>query len=134
MKLLTRKEADISIKKSNEDLIGTNIRLREMEKQVIKRLNEAKLNYEPEKLKALKDFEQFVSDITLKKSKLLEELNAYNKLIEERKDIYYGLIEKSDLLDEKVYQVAEANKKLDLREAFIVDLERKIREKQLSGN
>lgn len=131
MKLLTHKEAQIGIKKSNEELLDTNIRLREMEKQVIKRLNEAKLDYEPEKLKALKDFEQFVADLNQKKSKLLEELNAYNKLIEERKDLYYGLVSKQDLLDEKVHQVAEANKKLDLREAFIVDLEKRIRDKQI---
>ena len=134
MKLLERKDAQIGIKKSNEELLGSNIRLREMEKQVIKRLNEARLNYDPEKVKALKDFEQFVADLNGKKSKLLQELTAYNKLIEERKEIYYGLVERQDEVEEKLYQVKEANKKLDLREAFVVDLERRIREKQLSGN
>ncbi len=134
MKLLAKKDAQEGIKKNNEDLIGSNVRLREMEKQVIKRLNEAKSNYDPEKVKALKEFEQFVADINEKKSKLLEELNAYSKLIEERKDTYYGLIEKADELDEKLHQVKEANKKLDLREAFVVDLERKIRERQLSSS
>ena len=131
MKLLSRKEATIGLKKENDNLIGSNLRLREMEKQVIKRLNEAKLDYSPNKMKALKDFEQFTADLMEKKSKLLKELNAYDKLIEERKEIYYGLIQKQDLLDEKVYQVAEANKKLDLREAFVADLEKRIREKQI---
>ena len=131
MKLLTRKEATIGLKKENDNLIGSNLRLREMEKQVIKRLNEAKLDYSPDKMKAFKDFEQFTADLMEKKSKLLKELNAYEKLIEERKEIYYGLIQKQDLLDEKVYQVAEANKKLDLREAFVADLEKRIREKQI---
>ena len=131
MKLLTRKEATIGLKKENDNLIGSNLRLREMEKQVLKRLNEAKANYDPEKMKALKDFEQFTADLMEKKSKLLKELNAYEKLIEERKDIYYGLVSKMDLLDEKAHQVAEANKKLDLREAFVTDLERKIRNTQV---
>ena len=131
MKLLAKKEAEIGIKKSNEELLSANIRLREMEKQVVKRLNEAKLNYDPEKVKALKDFEQFITDLNEKKSKSLQELSAYNKLIEERKELYYGLVEKQDLIEEELYKVKEANRKLDLREAFIVDLERKIREKQL---
>ena|SRR3990167_4533000 len=131
MKLLTRKEATIGLKKENDNLIGSNLRLREMEKQVLKRLNEAKTNYDPEKMKALKDFEQFTADLMEKKSKLLSELNAYEKLIEERKDIYYGLVEKADALDEQVYQVKEANRKLDLREAFVSELERKIRNMQV---
>ena len=131
MKLLTRKEADTSIKKSNDELLGTNIRLREMEKQVIIRLNEAKLDYSPEKMKALKDFEQFVADLNEKKSKLLQELNAYEKLIEERKEVYYGLIERQDALMEKSYHINEQNKKLDLREAFVIDLEAKWRNKQI---
>lgn len=132
MKLLSRKEAEIGIKKSNEELLGTNVRLREMEKQVLRRLNEAKLNYDPEKVKALKDFEQFIADLNEKKSKALQELNAYNKLIEERKEIYYGLVEKADEVDERLLQIKEANRKLDLREAFIVDLEKKWRDKQLN--
>ena len=131
MKLLTRKEATQGLKKSNDELLGTNIRLREMEKQVLKRLNEAKANYDPEKMKALKDFEQFTADLMEKKSKLLKELNAYDKLIEERKELYYGLVEKADKLLEEEYKIEEAHKKLDLRESFIVDLERRIREKQI---
>ena len=131
MKLLSRPEATIGLKKENDNLIGSNLRLREMEKQVIKRLNEAKLDYSPDKVKALKDFEQFTADLMEKKSKLLKELNAYEKLIEERKDIYYGLVEKADKLLEEEYKIKEANKKLDLRESFIVELEKRIREKQI---
>ena len=131
MKLLSKSEATIGLKKENDSLIGSNLRLREMEKQVLKRLNEAKLDYSPEKIKALKDFEQFTADLMEKKSKLLSELNAYEKLIEERKDIYYGLVERQDALMEKSYQINEQNKKLDLREAFVSELERKIREKQI---
>lgn len=131
MKLLERKEATLGLKKDNEELLGTNIRLREMEKQVLRRLNEAKENYDPEKVKALKDFEQFVSELNEKKSQLLKELSAYQKLITERKDIYYGLVERQDELEEKIYQMDEKNKKLDLREAFVKDLEKKIRENQI---
>ena len=131
MKLLSKSEATLGLKKSNEDLLGSNLRLREIEKQVLKRLNEAKLDYDPEKVKALKDFEQFTADLMEKKSKLLKELNAYEKLIEERKEIFYGLVAKGDALLEEEYKIKEANKKLDLRESFITDLERKIREKQI---
>lgn len=134
MKLLAKSEAKASIKKDNEELIGTNIRLREMEKKALDRLNNAKANYDPEKTQALKDFEQFTADLNEKKSRLLSELRAYDKLIEDRKEIYYGLIEKQDVLEEKLYLMGEKNKKLDLREAFITDLEKKWRERQLKDN
>lgn len=131
MKLLTRKEAQVGLNKENETLTENNIQLRQLEKQVIDRLNNAKANYDPEKLKALKDFEQFVVEINEKKSKLLQEVSAYEKLIEERKDTYYGLIEKQDALEDKVREVQEANRKLDLRETFVLDLEKRIRDKQI---
>jgi hypothetical protein len=131
MKLLAKKEARTRIAKSNEALFDNVLRLRQVEKDLLHRLNTAKTNYDPEKVKALKDFEQFVSELNQKKSALLKDLNAYEKLIEDRKEIYYGLIEKQDLLEEKRHQVEEAHRKLDLRESFIVDLERRIREKQL---
>jgi len=131
MKLLAHKEATISLKKSNEELLKSNFRLRDIEKNILNRLNTAKENYDPEKVKALKDYEQFIADITEKKSKLLKELKAYEKLIEERKDIYYGLIERQDELDEREYQIKESHNKLDLREAMIVDLEAKLRNKQI---
>ena len=129
MKLLDRKEAQSKVKKDNDDLILSNIRLRKLWQEITHKLNTIKESYEPEKLKTLQEFESFAKDILLKKSKLLEELRGIENEISSKKEIYYGLISKQDLLDEKIYQMKEQEKKLDMREAFVVDLEKKWKEK-----
>ena len=129
MKLLSKTEVDSSLKKENEQLIESNIRLRKFWKDITEKLNTARDNYDPQKMAKLKDFEAFCKDLLFKKEKLLQEYNALEAEIQKKKDIYYGMIEKQDLLDEKIYQVAEAHKKLELREKFVVDLEAKWKQK-----
>lgn len=132
MKLLSKTSATATLKKQNEDLIETNIRLRKYEKDVIERLNAIKENYEPDKVAKLKEFEAFCQDILQKKSKLLEELKGIEQAIEKKKELYYALIAKDDALAEKLHHVKEEEKKLDLRVAFVDELERKFQEKQLT--
>lgn len=129
MKLLSKQEARSKVKKENDELIDQNIRLRQLEKGVISRLNMAKLDYSPEKVAALKEFDDFVKDLRLKKGRLLKEYSNLEAAVEQKKEVYYGLIEKQDQLDEKIYQMGEKERKLDLRENFVLDLEQKFREK-----
>lgn len=129
MKLLTKTSADSRVKRDNDELIETNIRLRKYYGEIVHKLNTVKETYEPDKLHLLKTFELFVKDITAKKTKLLGELEQLEKLIEQKKDLYYGLITKQDQLDERVHKANELEKKLTLREAFVVDLETKWRNK-----
>lgn len=130
MKLLTRTGAENKIRKENDELISQNIRLRQFEKAVTERLNNVKDSYEPDKLAKLKEFELFVKDIMAKKAKLLIELDGIGKLIEEKKELFYGLVARADELAETKYQIEEETRKLQLREAFVIDLETKWREKQ----
>lgn len=134
MKLLSKTSATSQLKKDNDVLIETNIRLRKSYASIVQKLNTLKDSYEPEKFQLLKEFESFSKDILNKKSVLLQELKYIEDEITKKKDIYFGLIEKQDLLDEKVYQVAEENKKLDLRKTFVEDLEEKWKKKQLEVN
>lgn len=131
MRLLSKTEVGSSLKKENEQLIESNIRLRKFWNDITQKLNTVKENYEPDKMTRLKEFEQFCKDLLFKKEKLLQEYSALEAEIQKKKDIYYGLIEKQDLLDEKIYQVEEAHKKLDLREKFVVDLEAKWKQKNV---
>ena len=134
MKLLNKISAVASLKKQNEDLIETNVRLQKYEKDIIKRLNTIKENYEPDKLKKLKEFEDFCKNLNVKKSKLLEELNVLEKTIELKKELFYGLVVKQDVVEEKLHNLIEQENKLDLRVAFVEELERRWNEKQLSAN
>lgn len=125
-KLLDKKSATSKLKQDNDTLIESNIRLRKYYADITKKLNGLKDSYDPEKLAKLEEFEKFSKDLLAKKAKLLEEYSQIDALVEQKKEQYYAMIEKSDALDEKMYQVNEANKKLDLRQVFVQDLEKKI--------
>lgn len=125
MKLLRKQEAKSRIKKENEELIETNIRLRKYYKSILKKLDTIKEDYSPEKVKKLEEFEKFCADLNKKKAKLLEGLEYVKQEIEKKKDIYYGLIGKQDQLEERIYQADEKERKLDDRELWLKELEEK---------
>lgn len=128
MKLLSKEHAENKIRKDNETLVETNIRLRALEKQINDKLNSIKEDYSGDKLQKLQDFERFCKDLQIKKEKLLSELAGIQKLVDEKKDVYYGLIEKKDKLDEMVVHLQEKEARLNLRESFVEELEKKQRE------
>lgn len=130
MKVLSKPAAERKIKVENEELVSRNIRLRQFERTITNRLNTIKDSYEPDKLQKLKEFEEFCKQINIKREKLLKELTGIQQLIEEKKELYYALITKSDALEERAYQIREEGEKLRLREAFVSDLEAKWQEKQ----
>lgn len=125
MKLLLKPEAEIKKKRENADLIESNIRLRQMYKESADRIRTAKIDYGADKLRALDEFEKFCNSINDKKSKLLQEYNGILKAIENKKEVYYGLVAKQDELEEREFKVIEREKKVDLREKFISELEKK---------
>ena len=130
MRLLSKTMSESSIKRENEELLGINIRLRKFWQEITQKLNNVKDNYDPEKLKILKDYEKFCQEIMEKKSKLLQELKGIENEIGKKKEIYYGLIEKSDALMEKEFEIKEEFEKLNLRKGFVENLEQKWQEKQ----
>lgn len=130
MKLLTPSLARSKKKLENEGLVESNIRLRKYHKDITQKLNNIKEDYEPEKLNKLREFETFCRDLDVKRETLLKELAQWQKLLADTKEIYYGYIVKADELAEKEYLIEEENKKLNLREAFISDLEQKWQAKQ----
>lgn len=130
MKLLSKNEAQSKKKSENDAFVESNIRLREREKQLVGRLNNLKSNYEPEKILALRDYELYMADLIEKKSKALRELTAIQNMVNDKKEMYYRLLEREDELLEKAYLVAEKEKKLELREKFVEETEKKIYDKR----
>jgi len=129
MKLLSQKDAQSKKKLENDALIGSNIRLRKMYHDITQKLNTVKDSYAQDKLDRLADFEKFLGELQVQKAKVLGELAGIQKLVEDTKEIYYSLIIKQDALQEVKYKIDEENKKLDLREIFIKDLEERFRNK-----
>jgi hypothetical protein len=130
MKLLNQTVAKARAKLENDALIDSNVRLRKYHQEITTKLNNVKDSYEGDKLEKLREFEQFCKDIQIKRTKVLEELANWQKLVADTKEIYYGFILRKDELQEKEYQIDEENKKLNLREAFVMDLEAKWQAKQ----
>lgn len=129
MKLLSKVESDQRLKKEHDELIGKNTQLLNYFTKGIKRLNDLKDNYDPEKAKKTREFENFCRDIDLKKSKKLEELAAVEKHIEERKEVYYGLVAKQDELIEREFLIKQKEDNLVLREGFTKEGEAKLKHK-----
>lgn len=131
MKLLAKTEAYNHKKKENDSLLETNLRLKKREHELRQKLATAKDDYEPEKVKKMQEFEVFCQDINFKKSQMLKELNDIQIHINSKKEIIYELVERQDEIQERLHFVEESEKKLELREKFVQDLERKWNEKQL---
>lgn len=125
MKLLSKTDVKSRLKKENDELLDTNIRLKKAHKTLLDSQNSTKVDYSPDKAKILKEFDSFVNELNRKKAKLLKEYSDLIKAIEEKKDIYYGLIVRQDELVEKNYQLEERETKLNLRERFVQDIEQK---------
>lgn len=126
MKLLSRSEAQSQIKKRNDTLVEESVRLQGIRRKEEIRLSQAKADYSPEKAEALRDFEAFSDGIAEKKSKLLRELKTVDTAVNDKKELYYGLVEQMDVLIEREHAVNEREKKVDLRERFVQELEKKL--------
>lgn len=129
MKIFAKQDAHLKIKLDSEQLIEQNIRVRKNYEETVRKINSAKLSYDKDKLKAMEEFDKFVKDITKKKSLLLEELAKIEQQIEQKKELYYSLITKQDLLEEKMYQMQEKERKLDIRESYVGELEKNFNNK-----
>lgn len=129
MHLLSQNEAQSSLRKENDELVETNIRLRQFWTEITRKLNTLKDNYDPEKVQLLKEFERYAKEILEKRSVLLRELQGIENEIKKKKDIYYEMINRNDQLEEKIFQMHEQEVKLKLRQSFVEDLEQKWKEK-----
>lgn len=126
MKLLSKQEVNKGLKKQRDEIVEKTSRLHGYLTEGIKRLNNLKDDYGTDREKKLKEFEDFVKQINEKKSVLLKELKAYETLIEERKELYYALVEKADLLEERNRDIEIKTRKLEDRERFVIESETKL--------
>lgn len=125
MKLLSKQKVDNRIKRERDVLLEDASRLRKYIRQQEAKLSTIKDDYSRDKLEALKEFEAFVGRLHDAKDKLLKEYNDVNEEIKKRQEVYYGLVEKQDALDEREYQIQRKEQKLNDREGFIKQLEAK---------
>lgn len=86
-------------------------------------------DYSQDKMNKQRDFNNFCTDLLSKKSELLQEYAIWEKKLEEKKDMFYELVERQDALQDKESKLNEREKTLKLREDFNKETEEQIKRK-----
>jgi predicted nucleic acid-binding Zn-ribbon protein len=73
------------------------------------------IEFDADKAKKVKDYQVWCEDLQTKMSKELGNLNAYKKLVEERKEEYYNLVAKKDEIEDGIITLKEELEKLELQ-------------------
>lgn len=132
MQLLSPKDATPRLRKEIDEQVDTASRLSKIIRAKRIELDSLEANYDPKTLKAKREFEDFCRDLQDRKSKLLQGLTEIEAEIEKKKDIYFGLVAKQDALEEREHAVSERERKCELRENLISELERQWKAKTSS--
>lgn len=117
MKLFTKTETLENLRNEKRFLEATNERLDKLVKENQKLLNVEE--FDAKILAKQKELKSVEGAYITKKSELLKELRSIELLIESKKEILYGLIEKQDELDERERNISEQEEKLKLQAQFV---------------
>lgn len=108
-----RKDQTRELMLKNERLIISNRKILELQKDI---------DFDTDKAKKVKDYQIWCEDLQSKIAKELSNLKAYNKLVDEKKDEYYNLVAKKDEIEDKILDLTEELKKLELQVVFKKEL------------
>ena len=114
MKLFTKTETLENLRNEKRFLEATNERLDKLVKEKQKLLNVEE--FDSKILAKQKELKSVEGAYITKKSELLKELRSIELLIESKKEILYGLIEKQDELERNI---SEQEEKLKLQAQFV---------------
>jgi len=83
------------------------------------------IEFDADKAKKVADYQVWCEDLQKKMSKELANFEVYKKLVEDKKEEYYGLITSLDAIQDKILDLREERDKLNLE----VELQKQILEK-----
>ena len=104
-----RKDQTRELTLKNERLAGSLRKLLALQKDI---------EFDADKAKKVADYQVWCEDLQKKMSKELGNLKAYEKLVEEKKEEYYGLVAKKDEIEDRIIDLKEEQKKQELQVAF----------------
>jgi len=116
MKLFQKETINLKRKEQTRELTLKNERLAVSLRKILNLQKD--IEFDADKAKKVKDYQVWCEDLQTKMSKELGNLNAYKKLVEDKKEEYYGLITNLDLLQDKILDRKEELRKQELRVAF----------------
>lgn len=123
MKLFDKETINAKRKDQTRELTMKNERLVVSLKKILTLQND--IDFDADKAKKVADYQIWCKDLQDKMAKELGNLNAYKKLVEDKKEDYYGLINSFDALEDKILDKREELEKLEM----MVVLKKQILEK-----
>jgi len=116
MQLFSKEQINSKRKEQTRELTLKNDRLAKSLRKVLALQND--IEFDADKAKKVEDYQTWCADLQTKMSKELANLEAYKKLIEEKKEEYYNLVAKTDAIEDRILDKQEELKKLELQVAF----------------
>lgn len=120
MQLFTKEQINKGRKDQTRELMLKNERLIASNRKVL--ALQSDIEFDAEKAKKVKDYQVWCEDLQVKMSKELSNLKAYEKLVDDKKEEYYNLIEKIDEIEDKITDKKEESSRLDLQLTFKKEL------------
>ena len=116
MQLFQKEQINSKRKEQTRELTLKNERLATSLRKVLALQKD--IEFDADKAKKVADYQVWCEDLQKKMSKELANLKAYEKLVDEKKEEYYGLITSLDAIQDKILDKKEELGQLDLQVAF----------------
>ncbi len=120
MQLFTKETINKNRKDQTRELMLKNERLIASNRKILALQND--IDFDADKAKKVKDYQIWCDDLLKKQSRELSNLMAYKKLLEDKKEEYYKLLEVKDALEDNIITLREELDKLKIQ----VDFKRQI--------
>ena len=117
MQLFSKEEINKKRKDQTRELVVKNERLVSSLKKVLSLQKD--IEFDADKAKKVKEYQVWCKDLQDKMSKELANLNAYKKLVEEKKEEFYNLVARKDEIEDRIMDRREELDKLNLEVALL---------------
>lgn len=116
MQLFSREQVNLKRKNETRELSLKNDRLAKSLRKVLDLQKE--VEFDQDKAKKVKDYQVWCADLQNKMDKALGTLKSYEKLVEEKKEEIYELVERKDELEDTLLDLREEQERLDFELNF----------------
>lgn len=116
MQLFQKEQINSKRKEQTRELTLKNERLATSLRKILALQKD--IEFDADKAKKVADYQIWCEDLQKKMSKELSNLEAYKKLVDEKKEEYYNLVARKDEIEDKILDRKEELGRLDLQLSF----------------
>lgn len=116
MELFSKETINRKRKGQTRELAMKNDRLAVSLRKLLQLQND--IDFDADKAQKVKEYQIWCEDVQTKQGKVLAELRAYEKLLDEKKERYYELVAQQDSLEDSILDKQEESGRLELELTF----------------